>query len=547
MATGANLQQGRGIQVSNIGPQVDLRNGEAEMWQAAERTFDRLNEAAKPNLLARAQERGMEEGVAIAEGRAEYQRPRFQFGDVAAARQRALETAYDARLRQDVDTRIGELRREFRYQPEQYEARAREVVSGFIQGAPPEFAVAVEGYAQTKAREGLAWVADQRSVRDEQETVQAIGVRVATLDERIIALASQPGGTEKPEYLEALGERAAMQNERAANPAILYSDDQRALDDDKLDNAVLGASVSRTAIETYSSSGRGQPGYAAAMRLLNEEVLNGEAFANLKPEARQRVYRDAAAQLRDYAAVDREERKVEEERERIARAERREAVGDYRLRILLGEATEADVLADASLSDTDKAGLVGSARAQVRRERADARAVAALEAANARGIYAEFRDQANAGTLSQSEIADGLNSGQITQGQAATLRDLNDRQLKPIIDDVLAPVRDAARAPGRSTRGNAAQMVVAERAATLWTRQNPEATLEQRLVAGRVIAERVFGGAAQGRPQTQQNVDNAKAASLSALSAERTRRQQAGRPMSSAEYNRRRNEIMHGQ
>ncbi|MFC5373967.1 hypothetical protein ACFPIF_15495 [Brevundimonas faecalis] len=546
MATGANIQQGRGIQVSNIAPQVDLRNGEAEAWSNAERTFDRFNEAAKPNLIARAQERGMTEGVAIAEGRDEYNRSRFLFGDVAEARQRALETAYDARVRQDIDARLGELRREFRYDPETYEARSREVVSGFIQGAPPEFAVAVESYAQTKARDGLAWVADQRSIRDEQETVQALGVRIGTLDERIIALASQPGGTERPEYAEALQERTALQDQRAANPAILYSEDQRLLDDDKLDNAVLGASVSRTAIEAYTAAGKGQGGYAAGMRLLNEEVLNGEAFADMKPEARQRVYRDAAAQLRDFAAVDREERKVEEEREREARTARREAVGDYRLRILLGEATEADVMADTTLTDTDKAGLVSSARAQVRRERADARSVAALEAANARGIYAEFRDQANAGSLSQAEIADGLNSGQITQGQAATLRDLNDRQLKPVIDNVLAPVRDAARAPGRSSRGNAAQMVVAERAATLFVRENPNATLEQQLAGGRAIAERVFGGSAQGRPQTQQNVDSAKTAALSALSAERTRRQQAGRPMSSAEYNRRRNEIMHG-
>lgn len=546
MATGANLQQGRGIQVSNITPQVDLRNGEAEAWQTAERTFDRMYEAAKPNLVRRAQERGIAEGVEIAEGKREFKAPRFAFGDVAAARSAAVETAYNARIRQDVDTRLGELRREFRYDPSGYEAKAQEVVSGFIQGAPGEFAVDVETYAQSKSREGLSWVADQRAVRDEQETVQAIGVRIGTLDERILALASQPGGAETPEYVEALGERADLQDQRAGNPAILYSEDQRVADDDKLDNAVLGASVTRTAISTYSDNGRGQPGYAAAVRLLNEEVLNGEAFKYLQPEARQRIYRDSMAQLRDFAAVDREERKVEEERERTERAARREAVGDYRLRILLGEATEAEVLADASLSDADKAGLVGSARAQARRETADARSVAALEAANARGIYAEFRDSANAGSLTQSEIADGLNSGQITQGQAATLRDLNDRQLKPVIDNVLAPVRDAAKAPGRSTRGNASQMVIAEQAATMFVRANPNATLEQQLAGGRAIAERVFGGAGQGRPQTQANVQSGQAAALTALSSERTRRAQAGRPMSTAEYNRRRTEILHG-
>ncbi len=546
MATGANLQPGRGIQVSNITPQVSLRTGEAEAWDQAERVFNRLNEAAKPNLIRRAQERGMVEGVEVAEGKREYRAPRFAFGDVAQARQRAVETAYEARVRQDVDARLGELRREFRYDPEGYEAKAQEVVSGFIQGAPPEFAVAVESYAQTKSRDGLSWVADQRAARDEQETVQALGVRIATLDERVIALASQPGGTEKPEYLEALAERAQLQNERAGNPAILYSDEQRALDDDKLDHAVLGASVSRSAIESYTDGGKGQVGYAAATRFLNEEVLNGEAFKDLKPEARQRIYRDAMGQLRDYAAVDREERRAEEQAEREARAARREAVGDYRLRILLGEATEADVLADDSLTDTDKAGLVNSARAQVRKQRESERQLVALERSNALGIYNEYKDQADAGTLTQSELADALGAGLLTAGQVATLRDRNDKQLKPVVDDVLAPVRDAARAPGRSTRGNAAAMVIAEEAATQFVRANPELTLEQRLAGGRAIAERVFGGAGQGRPQTQQNVQSGQAAQLDALSAERARRAQNGRPMGPAEYNRRRTEIMHG-
>ncbi|WP_343829202.1 hypothetical protein [Brevundimonas olei] len=488
----------------------------------------------------------MVEGVEIAEGTREYRAPRFAFGDVAQARQRAVETAYEARVRQDVDARLGELRREFRYDPQGYEAKAQEVVSGFIQGAPPEFAVAVESYAQTKSRDGLSWVADQRAARDEQETVQALGVRIATLDERVIALASQPGGTEKPEYIEALAERAALQDQRATNPAFLYSDEQRAVDDDKLDNAVLGASVSRSAIEAYADGGKGQVGYAAATRFLNEEVLNGEAFKDLQPEARQRIYRDAMGQLRDYAAVDREERRAEEQAEREARAARRETVGDYRLRILLGEVTEADILADDSLTDTDKAGLVNSARAQVRRQQADARTTTALEKANAREIYGGFRDQAQAGTLTQSELADALNSGLITQGQATTLRTLNDRTLKPVVEDVLAPVRDAAKAPGRSIRGNAAAMVVAEEAAAQFVRANPDLTLEQRLAGGRAIAERVLGGAAQGRPQTQQNVNTERTAQLSALSAERTRRQQQGRPMSTAEYNRRRTEILHG-
>jgi len=546
MATGQSAQPRRAIETSNITPQVDLRTGEAQVWDQATRVFDRFTEAAKPNLIRRAQARGMEEGAAIAAGEAEYKAPRFVFGDVAAARQAAVETAFDARIRSDVDARDKELRRQYRYDPQGYEQAAGEMVSGFIQGAPPEFAVAVEQYARGVTAGSLSSIADARTARDDMETNQALTVRVNELTERMVALASKPGGMETPEYAEAALERTNIQQQRQDNPAILYSPEQRALDDDKTDEAVLGASVARTAVQAYSDAGGGQAGLAAATRFLNEEVLNGDAFADLPPERRARVNRDALEQVRTFSAADREEKRLEAEQEREKRAAEREIVGDMRLGILLGEVSENDIKARDDISDTAKAGLIAAARTQSRRVAADAARDAVLERTNARLAYGDLRDQAAAADLSPAEIADAVAAGTITRGQARTLQTLNDRVLKPVVEDVLAPVRDAARRPGMSTRGTAVPMAQAEAHAATWARANPDATLQERLDFGKIVASTVFGGQGAGRPANAQQAQTGQTAALQAVSAERARRAASGRPMSTAEYNRRRNEIIHG-
>ncbi len=545
MATGANLQGGRGNQVSNLPPTVSTRTYDAEMWDAAGKVADRLTEAAKPDLIRRAQARGAIEGAEVAAGLREYKAPRFQFGDVAAARQAAVESAYDARTRQDVDGRLTALRQEHKYDPQAYEAAASEAVRGFIQGAPPEFAVQVETYAQGKAREGLTAISSARVARDEQEVVQALGVRATTLSERMIALAAQ-GKMDSDEYRSAQTEYGELQQTRADNPAVLYSQDQRIADDDKLDSEVLTANISRLSVNAYTDAGGGMAGYASATRFLRDEVLDGEAFKDQTPEARQRIYRDATTQLNQYSAVEREEKKVADEQERQRRAEQREAVGELRLDILLGGVTEAQIRARSDLDDGQKAGLVAGVRAQARREQSDARRDAALEAANVRGAYAEVRDRAQAGTLSNGEIADELNAGNITAGQAVTLRALRNRGLAPVIQNVLAPVKDASSRPGMSSRGTATQMAQAEAHAATWAAAHPNATLDEQIAFGKVIADTVFRPATAGRPGNAAGGDAARLARVRAVNNDIEARRRAGRPYSTAEANRLRNEAQHG-
>jgi hypothetical protein len=99
-------------------------------------------------------------------------------------------------------------------------------------------------------------------------------------------------------------------------------------------------------------------------------------------------------------------------------------------------------------------------------------------------------------------------------------------------------VLDAAKAPGRGTRGTAASLARADELAARWARENPGATFEQRIDAGKKIAAEVFkppATAGGGAAAAQQG----KLARLRALDAERKRTR-----MSDAEYRRRRTQIM---
>lgn len=527
--------------LTDITPGADFRTGEAEVWDQGTRLLKKYEEANKPNLIRRAQQRGAIEGAAVADGAPLPERGFMFFGDAAEARTAAMEAAYTARVRTDFDAREAAVRQQFRHDPEGYEAEMGRVRSGFIQGAPPEFAVDVETYANDRAQRGLEAVSGARIVRDEQETVQALSVRHAKLSEDLIALAAA-GQTESFEFMQKEAEYTALQTQREGNPAILYSSEQRVADDEKLGDGMMLARINRNAVETYNDSGRGLAGYAAAARFLDEEVLNGEAFADVAPGRRAKMHRDALTELRAFSVADREEARVAAEQERQRQAELREVRDSLVLDAALGEITEADVLARTDLDDAGKARVLSAVRARESRERTERTAALAMETAGRTAHYNALRDDAQAGTLNAAEVAEAVEAGLILPGQAQTLRTMNDRTLKPLVDDVMAPVREAARRPGASMRERDSNLARAEEGAAMWIRANPDATLEQRLQAGRWYAERHFGGGAAGAPTGGQSADQQRVARIRAVNEQIRARAAAGRPYSLAEQNRMRNE-----
>jgi len=541
MATGANIQPGRGIAVTNLPPTVDLRTGEAEAWDSVRRVADRFVDAGKADLIKRAQVRGAEEGAAVAAGGEMPKRGWLFGGDVAAARTAALESAYTARVRTDIDARDAELRRDHRNDPEAYERAAGEMVSGFIQGAAPEFAVDVETYARAVTQRGQESVALARASRDEQETVQGIAVRRGVLQERMIALAAQGEVEGNVDFLAASTEYNELQDAAESNPSVLYSPEQRAKDDEGLTTAVAGAVIGAESIREYAAAGGGTAGTARALRFLNDNILDGDDFAALTPEARARLYRESVANLTAKSQSDREDRRLEAEQERVQNEIRRDAVGSYRFRIETGDTiTESELRADATLQDRDRAQLLAAARGAARREQDQVRRDAALEARNNRDAYNDWRDQAAAGSLTPSELADAVNGGQLSRGQARTLQGLNDRSLGPVVEDVMAPLEDALR--GGSRRDVAQVRARAEQNAVAWARNNPDAPMDLRLSVGRDIAARHLGTRSAGQPATAQTRLNGTAARVAAAAARIDAARRSGHPFSLAEENRIRNE-----
>lgn len=140
-----------------------------------------------------------------------------------------------------------------------------------------------------------------------------------------------------------------------------------------------------------------------------------------------------------------------------------------------------------------------------------------MERAGAVATYREYSDAADAGTLSEGEIAEALHAGFITPGKARTLAAKRDKSLKPVIEDVMAPVKDAGSKGGR--RPSEVKTSIAEEAAAIWAARNPGATLDERLKAGAAIAQRVYG-APKSTPGPTPNDSPAKQGKFDALKAQ---------------------------
>lgn len=224
MATGANLQPGRGIQVSNITPQVSLRTGEAEAWDQAERTFDRLYDAAKPNLVRKAQQAGAEEGRALSAG--EIERPKrglLSFGEVAAAREKAMRDAYLAGVATDIDDRERETRTEFGHDLAGYERAMAGIRSGFINGSEPDFAVDIENYINRRIGVGKTDISENVSRVALAEADSTLRARIALSEKQLLLLIDQ-GKAATPEYDDAEESLLQALRQRSSNPAIAYSE-----------------------------------------------------------------------------------------------------------------------------------------------------------------------------------------------------------------------------------------------------------------------------------------------------------------------------------
>lgn len=290
------------------------------------------------------------------------------------------------------------------------------------------------------------------------------------------------------------------------------------------------------------------PPEAPAMATAGGDAPADSPFSRMAPDRRARLYSQARQQIDDFFKADIEDQQVRDLADRNNRAAARESVGEWRLKVQLGEASERDIQAATDIEDGQKASLIQAARAREASAAADARRAEADDRRQRHDTYEEYVDQARAATLSDGDLADAVKAGYVSPGQAQTLRRLRSTSLKPTIDNIMAPVREAADRPGiKGIKPTQVAMARAEADAARWAEAYPNATLDDQIKAGKFYAERYFGSqhSAPG-PKGAETVTSAKAVALGVLERERTARAGSGNQMGLTEYNARRSKIIHG-
>lgn len=538
MATGSGQLgvNSRGIETTNIRPQISVPST-SELYGTLAKIGAKLDAVAGEAFDKRAAAKGARDGMEAAKKTGVGDHVNEPDWWMSAARKSAFDASYRAGVRIDIDSRLEQAKRDHAYDPEGFKATADKIVSGFIQGAPGDYAVEVEQYAQGKVASAFDVVARMRQTKDQQEAVNTLGAREAQLKDDILARAALPGGIDSPEFAMAVVEFDGIQREKIANPLFAYTPEQAAIARENLDDTINGVRISTLAVEKYGAGGKGMAGRLEAMRFLEGEILNGEAYADVPQTKRIQYYNAAKKNVDAIYANDKIASDLEDEREREAARTRREIVGDYRLKIVTGEVDETTIKADPTLDDGQKATLIASARAQARREAADARRDAALGTALQAATYRQYSDRAAAGTLSAEDLADARDEG-LSPGQIRTLSAKRDRVLKPVIDGVMAPLRDGLKGAGMGTmRGQNVLIARAEEEAAVWARMNPNAPLDEQLKVGGLMAKKYLGGKTPAK--TPGEAANNTAAALRALAARKG-------SMSDRAYDEARNKIIHG-
>ncbi|WP_421730783.1 transglycosylase SLT domain-containing protein [Brevundimonas sp.] len=321
MATGQNIQRGRGIQVSDIAPSVDLETGEAQMWKAVGGLADQITDAAKPGMVRKAEAKGQADAATLLAG-GEVAQPLLRFGDVYEARLAATEEAYVAGRANDFDVAEAALKAEHAANLPEYERAAAALQDRYIEQAEPQFAVQLETYMTRRIGAGRAAVADQAGRIAVQEANVEIGTRQGSLTNQLVRML-RDGESLSPEYKLLDDERNALIQSRLNNPAIAYTEAEAASDDREFMVASKAAVFTNHAVTTLRSAGpdaaiaslqeilttpdlepdERQSAFEAARAAVNQEIDLSNDRANIATATRARVETEMNRRIEDDAAA----------------------------------------------------------------------------------------------------------------------------------------------------------------------------------------------------------------------------------------------------
>lgn len=267
--------------------------------------------------------------------------------DVLGVRAEAYENAIGLltvqRAERDARTELAQLSAANFGNPAAFEKAAREWAAGYLENAPGEVAPQIQLALDDRVAEFHSRAIIDRQQLDLQEARQSTDAELQSLEDDLTKLADTDGiaAFRSPEYLEKQNKIVDLLEAKAANPAFVYSDEQRNLDLDRFTKGVVLRAASATLTdeikETLDFGGVG----AAKTALSN--LMENEFFASLDRADQKKL------RLAGERAIDEREREI-----KAAVAEQKRARAEYQAE-QYGGLLASVIKGEAGLADVEKA------------------------------------------------------------------------------------------------------------------------------------------------------------------------------------------------
>ena len=433
MATGSGIPQSTGIQTADITPSYSVPHDTA-IASALGGLGDQAQQAINGLLEKHYAQVGAADGAAVAAGTKKYQDLPV-ITDVGRARAAAFQSSYMSSIKTDIDNHIDQTKLAHPMDPAGFQDEASTIVAGYVKGAAPQFATAVQDYA--KAKSGLAFnsLSTQKVERDQQTAVTGMASRQQTLSDSMLARAAS-GQDQSVEQLMDAHEWQMNNQEKVQNPIYSFAPESAAAAEDKVTEQQSGAVLTYHATLVQNAAG-GEQGKADALAFIQKEALEpGGSLEGMAPAMRMKLYATAKANIIDLDKADAERRAIEAQEKRDRQGEQRDLSGHMYDGLINGSVTKADVLAAEARGDLlpgDGGRLIKSAESRDKAAAAMGRAASATErSAN----YGALSVLADGNALTPSALANARASGTVSDIQYLAIKSKMNKGTKPTVDDI---------------------------------------------------------------------------------------------------------------
>ena len=212
-------------------------------------------------------------------------------------------------------------------------------------------------------------------------------------------------------------------------------------------------------------------------------------LANLPPERRRKIWTKVRTEINAMSAADMEQARMDNQMEEDARRAQRDKRDSYRFAIISGE-DDGSWKTDPTISDGDRAALMTAETTARNRERTEAARAEREERAEKRSTYLQYDRLARDGLLTDAQLAEAVESGDINKAERQTLLDV--RNNKALRFDVGIMTQGAGtfmvRMPPGMSKGDYASLKSRWlTAARDWRARNPDADDARMRLAGQNI------------------------------------------------------------